>query len=218
MNCSKIPLALSPVASRLLGRWSRRGAALIVLVATPFCPAARALDFRLDTTSIMFDGFPTRQSFFHSDEANAVYISLPGGTWTASGVPDSLTLTSSKLTAAQIRLEKSNSSASDADFKVKTALDDYRRRAVAGAPSGATSVTVVAEHDLPVDFYHWRDYEFILDYAFFGQSYRRGTLFLDLNPKEQIVVTYTALPTDFDAVRSTALGVLRSWQVKPLNP
>ncbi len=166
----------------------------------------------------MFDGYRAEQPFIHYDETNAVYLVFPGASWSATGEPNSLTLTSSKFTGAQIRLEKSSSSASDTDFKVKTALDDYRRRAMAALPQGASAITVAAERDMPAGFFEWRDYEFVMDYAFFGQPYRRGTIFLDLNAKEQIVVTYSAPPASFDAVRSMALRVLRSWRVVPLSP
>lgn len=218
MNCSKIPRAATAVAASVPRRLARRCVTMLVLSSALLRPTARAVDFRLDTVSIMFDGFPIQQPFFRYDETNAVYILLPGSGWSASGVSDSLTLTPSKLTGAQIRLEKSTSPASDTDFKGKEVLDAYRRRALASTPQGAKDVTIVAEHDLPVDFYHWRNYEFDVDYKFFGQFCRRGTMYLDLDQKQQIVVVYTALPADFDLVRSTALGVLRSWQVKPLSP
>lgn len=189
------------------------GAALALLCA----PAARALDFQLDSLYIDFDGFRTEQPYIRYDDANIVYLTLPRGSWSATGSAAALTLVSSKWPTAQVRLEKSASPAADTDFKTPADVEAYRKRALASAPQGATGVSLVVERDMPADFFHWRDYEFVVGYDFAGQSFRRGVMFLDLDAKQQMVVTYVALPADFEAVRGTALMVLRSWQVKPLG-
>ena len=116
-----------------------------------------------------------------------------------------------------VRLEKSASAAQAADFGDKAALERYRRAAMANVPPGAATVHVAEEHDMPLPVFHWRDYEFTIDYEFFGQSFRRSVLYVDLNAKEQLIVTCVAPRTDFDQIHDATGNLLRSWQVMPVK-
>ena len=110
-----------------------------------------------------------------------------------------------------MRVEKSALSP-DTPF-IDQGLDTYRRRAQASVPQGATDVACAQERDNPLPIFGWKDHEFIFTYEFFGQSYKRSVLFVDLNAREQIVLTCVAPAGQFDPVREAGMDVLRSWQV-----
>lgn len=114
-----------------------------------------------------------------------------------------------------VRVEKS-SLAPNTEFR-DTGLDTYRRQAQAGIPQGATNVQCREERDNPLPLFGWKDHEFVFTYDFFGQAYRRSATFVNLNAREQIVLTCVAPAEGFDAVRDAGLDVLRSWQVVPTN-
>ena len=172
----------------------------------------RALDFQLSSSTVEEDGFKHEQSFFHHDDKTDVLISLPAG-WDRAAEPASLTLTSPTETDALIRLEKSPF-APDLAFKDK-GLDTYRRRVLAAVPQGATETQIAEEHDEPLPIFRWKDYEFVVDYVFFGRAFRRSVVFVDLDAQEQIMVTTAAPKAGYDRIHSVALDVLRSWQVMP---
>ena len=185
---------------------------MLALVCAGGIRTVRALDFRLSSYTVEEDGFRHEQTFFRHDDKTNVLVSLPVG-WDRAAEPASLTLTSAAQTDALIRLEKSPFTP-DTPFKDQ-GLDAYRQRVLAGVPQGATEVRITGEHDEPLPVFHWKDYEFVVDYVFFGRTFRRSVVFVDLDAREQIMVTTLSPGSGYDQVRSVTFDVLRSWQVMP---
>ena len=175
-------------------------------------PDSHALDFQLQSNVVEEDGFKHEQWFFHNDDKTNVIVDLPSG-WDHQAEPGSLTLTATGETDSMVRVEKS-AFAPDLPFKDK-GLETYRRRALATVPQGATEVLLTAEHDEPLPIFHWKSYEFVVDYVFFGRAFRRSVVFVDLNTREQLVVTAVAPKAGYDRAHGAAFDVLRSWQVMP---
>ena len=175
-------------------------------------PRADALDFTLHTKNVQEDGFTKEQLYIRNDERSDVFLSLPAR-WTRSDAPPALTLTPPDIRNSLVRVEKS-SLAPNTEFR-DAGLDTYRRRAQGDIPQGATNVRCHEETDNPLPIFGWRDHEFVFTYDFFGQAYRRSVVFINLNSREQIVLTCVASAEDFDSVRTAGLDVLRSWQVTP---
>ncbi len=176
---------------------------------------AYALDFRLHAATIEEDGFKREQTYFQNDAQTRVTIAPPAG-WTREDDPASLTLTPPDLTHGMVRIERS--SVGPAVTFQDAGLVAYRKRILADLPQGVTDVKQAAEIADPLPIFNWKSREFTMDYELFGQSYRRSVLFLNLNTKEQLMMTTVALTHDFDRVHTAGMDVLRSWQVLPALP
>ena len=181
---------------------------------TGLVPPMNALDFVVRSKNVQEDGFTKEQLYVRNDARSDVWLILPGE-WSRTDGPDSLTLTPPKVSNALVRVEKS-SLAPNTEFR-GDGLEVYRRRATADIPQGATNVLCREERDAPLPIFGWKDHEFIFTYDFFGQAYRRGVLFINLNAREQIILTCVAPAESFDKVHNEGLDVMRSWQPVPSN-
>ena len=188
--------------------------ATIAVFAAGSVARVGALDFITHTMTVQEDGFPKEQSYVSNDAHTNVLLSLPRG-WSHVDDAASLTLTPPDSNNSLARVEKS-SLAPDTPFSAK-GLDTYRRRAQAGVPPGATGLQCVEERDQPLPIFGWKDHEFIFSYEFFGQAYKRSVLFVNLNAREQILLTCVAPSEQFNRVHEAGLDVLRSWQVVASN-
>lgn len=171
--------------------------------------SARALDFTLSTTTVEEDGAVREVSSFAYDAATTVAIQAPA-TWKMLTTPATLTMVSSKLPGSEVRLEKSPFAPS-APFK-EPDLARYREHALAQAPAGSTEVRLVGETEDALPIFDWTSREYILEYALYGQNYKRGVLFLNVDAKTQLRVTVLTSPADFDRVRKSAFRLLQSWR------
>ena len=192
----------------------KRLLALVPAILVGGVPHAVALDFIIHTMSVEEDGFTKEQAYVSNDTRTNVLLSLPPR-WNRVDEAASLTLTPADAHNSLVRLEKS-SLAPDTPFSDK-GLDTYRRRAQAGVPQGATDLQCAQERDNPLPIFSWKDHEFIFTYEFFGQSYRRSVLFIDLNAREQLMLTCVAPADQFERVHDAGLEMMRSWQVVPLK-
>ena len=179
-----------------------------------FAPRSGALDFVVHAKNVQEDGFTKEQLYVHNDARSDVLLNLPIE-WVRTDSSASLTLVPPDVRNSLVRVEKS-ALAPDTEFR-DAGLDAYRRHAQAGIPQGATGVQCREEHENPLPIFGWKDHEFVFTYDFFGQSYKRGVVFVNLNAREQIMLTCVAPAEGFDAVRAAGLDVLRSWQVVPAN-
>ena len=192
------------------GRRLVRLAALLGAVALPL--TVRALDFQLHSLKVEEDGLTYERSYFSGDEHTRVMIDLPHG-WSISDGPGFLSATPQELADSILRIEKSPLTP-DTPFRDK-GLDVYRQRLLAAVPREAVNVRMVQEQADPLPVFRWKDYEWIVEYDYFGQSFRRGAMFVNLNAREQILLTTVARRDHFDAVHEAGLNVLRSWNPVP---
>ena len=176
--------------------------------------SVQALSFDLQRLTYKEDGFTREQTYFPDGAVGNIYITFPP-TWVVTAGGSTLKLTNPASPNSAILLEKSTYSP-DLAFK-DASLDTYRKSALAQLPNGSTAIQVAEEHLNPLPIFGWRDYEVVVDYDFYGQSFRRSVLYLDLNTKEQVAMTTLATKTDFAHTHDVALDLLRSWQVVPLH-
>lgn len=181
-------------------------AALLALGA----PRAGALDFVLHATTVEEDGFNREQLYVRNDERSNVLLTLPAR-WTRNDGAASLTVIPPDFENSLVRIEKS-ALAPDTSWHDK-GVEVYRRRAQADVPQGATGLQCKEERDNPLPIFGWKEHEFVFTYEFFGQAYRRSVLFVNINAREQIVLTCVAPAEHFDRVREAGMDLLRSWQV-----
>lgn len=182
------------------GAWA---ACLIAAVPAP------ALDFTLSTTTVEEDGFPREVSCFSYNATTTVSIQAPS-TWKILATPAMLTMASPKAPGSEVRLEKSPF-APTVSFK-EPDLTRYREYALAQAPAGSTEVRLTGETENPLPILDWTDYEYMIEYALYGQSYKRGVMFLNVDATTQLRVTVLSPPADFDRVRKSAFRLLQSWR------
>ena len=188
---------------------------LTVLLSATDPVGVRAMDFQLHSTTKEEDGFTREITFFQGDDQTRISINLPIG-WAHADDVNTLTLTSpATMPGNVIRLEKSGFSPGLV-FKDSN-LEKYRRFAFASIPEGATAVHLVEEHDNPLRVFHWTDYEFVLEYEYFGEAYRRCVMFLNLDARQQLIVTALARKTAYERVHTTMFDVLQSWQPIPAS-
>ena len=170
---------------------------------------AEALDFQLHPYQVNEDGFTWERNYFLLDAQHRVAITLPAG-WSNVGSGPTLTMTPPSPARAQALIEKSALTPQIA-FKDK-GLDAYRQRVIAAVPSGATNVGVAEERDNAFPFFGWTGYEFVLRYDYFGQTFQRSLLFVNVSATEQILATSVAPKENFKKVHAALLDVVRSWQ------
>lgn len=188
----------------------RAGLALAAMSLLGKVPPAGALDFVLHASTVVDDGIRKEQLYVRNDERTSVLLSLPTR-WTRTDSPASLTLTPPDIDNSLVRVEKSTLTP-DTPLRDK-GLDVYRKRAEADVPQGATGLQCTREQDNPLPIFGWKDYEFVFSYDFFGQAYKRSVVFINLNAREQIMLTCVAPADRFDSVHEAGLDLMRSWQV-----
>ncbi len=181
---------------------------LVFLTALP----VHALDFTLSTKSVEEDGYPRQVSYFAYDAQTNVIIRAPAK-WQITTTPTTMILTSPSLPGSEVRLEKSPFAPSLL-FKEQD-LERYRQHALTQAPPGSAEVLVTAEKENPLPIFDWTDHEFLVEYAFYGQRFKRSILFLNLDAAQQLRVTAVGLSADFDQVHRAAYALLQSWQATP---
>ena len=185
--------------------------ALALLVGGPAVPA-HALDFQLHPVKVEEDGMVYERAYFNADEHTHVMIDLPHG-WSVSDGPAFLSATPQNLANSLVRIEKS-SLTPDTLFRDK-GLEAYRQRVMAAVPREALNVRMVQEQADPLPVFHWKDYEWVVEYDCYGQSFRRSAMFVNLNAREQILLTTVAVRDNFDQVHHAGLDLLRSWNAIP---
>ncbi len=192
----------------------RAGLLLAVVALASGTTVARALDFQLRTKQVQEDGFTRELTYFSGSETTRVLITLPRD-WTPAATANSLTLAAPGTAGGTIRLEKSPLRP-DVRFD-EQGLTTYQRAMSTAVPAGAAQVRITGQQENPLPIMHWQSHEFTLSYDFFGQSFCRSVLFLNLDAKEQIICTISAPKAVFDAVHNTGFDLLRSWQIEPVK-
>jgi hypothetical protein len=174
----------------------------------PFAVPAAALDFQLHTVSINEDGYMHKHSCFKYDERTDVMIDFPVG-WSTTADAGSITSLPPHEANTSIFLQRSPLTP-DTPFK-DSGLDTYRKRATAMIPPGAVNLHVIKETAEPLPVFGWKDFEFEMTYDFFGATFRRSVLFVDVDASQQILTTVVAEQPNFDKVHAAAMDVMRSW-------
>ena len=70
---------------------------------------------------------------------------------------------------------------------------------------------MVKETADPLPVFGWKDFEFEMTYDFFGTTFHRSVLFIDVDAKQQIFTTVVAEESNFAKVHAAAMDVMRSW-------
>ena len=169
---------------------------------------ARALDFRLSPLVFSEDGFTRQRMAFQYKDGISMMTDLPPQ-WNVAGESDALTMVAANDSDGTIRIEKSPLTPGT-DFHDK-GLDVYRRRFLSFVPKGAVNVRIVQERANPLPVFHWTDYEFVAEYEFYGRAFKRSAMFINLDVKEQILMTAFADGGKFDRCHDVGFDVLRSW-------
>ena len=191
------------------GRRVQLAAALCAVIA--LTPPALALDFELQTVSVSEDGFTHDRTCFRYDGDTNVMIDLPRG-WSISANAACIGATAA-VGDASIRMEKSP--LTPATPWREKGLDMYRQRILGSVPQGALNVRIVQEQADPLPVFHWKDYEFVIDYDFYGRALRRSAMFVNLNAVDQILVSAVSTRDAFQPTHEAALDMLRSWTPVP---
>ncbi len=205
----------SPITRRSLRRFLFLDllAAFVACISLPVA-LSHALDFQLRPVETVDDGFKHEHSCFRYDDRSDMQIDLPRG-WRTTADSNSITSVPPDVSGAVIRIEKS-ALTPDTLFR-DAGLDVYRQRVLSGIPERAVNTRIVAEKANPLPIFGWKDYEFTVVYDFFGRTLRRSVVFVDLNSKEQILMTVSAEQSDFDKIYSQGLTLMQSWVPSPAS-
>jgi hypothetical protein len=179
----------------------------------PFAVPAAALDFQLHTVSINEDGYMHKHSCFKYDEHTDVMIDFPVD-WTTTAGAGSITSSPPREANTSIFLQPSP--LTPATLFKGSGLDTYRQRAAAMVPPGAVNRHMVKETADPLPVFGWKDFEFEMTYDFFGVTFHRSVLFIDVDATQQILTTVVAEEPNFGRVHAAAMDVMRSWC--PVSP
>ena len=207
--------SFSPLPGRPVWRVARLKLLAVLMAGVGLSARpSQALDFQLRTVETLDDGFKHEHSCFRYDDHSDMQIDLPRG-WNTTADARSITSVSPDGSGAVIHLEKS-ALTPDTPFR-DTGLDVYRRGVLSGLPEGAVNARIVAEKANPLPIFGWKDYEFTVTYNFFGRDLRRGVVFVNVNPKQQVLMTVSAEQGNFEQVHSQGLTLMQSWTPIPAS-
>ena len=194
---------------KAVGGWQTAlGGLLAGMVLGGAVVPVRALDFQLHPVKVEEDGLTYDRAYFSGDEHTRVMIDPPHG-WNVTSGPAFLAATPPNLADSLVRVEKS-ALTPDTLFRDR-GLEVYHQRVLAAIPREAVNVRTVQEQADPLPVFHWKDYEWVMEYDCYGQTFRRSVMFVNLNAREQILLTTVAVRDHFDMVHQAGLDVLRSW-------
>lgn len=177
---------------------------LAIVATQSFC--ARALDLTPHFTNEIGDMVSARHPFFY-DGLKRFAVTIDRETEVSFNGGACFRFTSLAGAAFHIRFSPLTP---DLSFKEED-LKTYRATAMGLVPSGATDVTIVGEEANSLVVNDWKSHQFVLSYKLPGRELRMGVIFLNLNPKLQLLLQANAAPSDFDAAFSRALHIIRSW-------
>lgn len=143
-------------------------------------------------------------------EGREKYTVTPGEGTEASGSADEVTFSFTDLRAAACVFKISPHSPDDA-FEGQ-ALEGYRRTAASFAPPGATRPASKLEQNAPLTVNEWKSYRFQNTYRFPGSTICQAITFLNLSPKQQIILITTAFESDFANADARANAIIHSWR------
>ena len=189
----------------------------LVCIATAFlsifvAQLAYSLDFRLDTVSVIEDGFSHQHSYFQGEAGNKTSIDLPYD-WASVSDEQSISVSPRNLSNCEIRVSKSPLTPQTA-FNEST-LDIYRNSVKSLIPRDAVNLRIIEEKPSPLPVFNWKDYEFVASYNLYGELFKRSMIFISLNPKEQILVSAVSPDISYEFVHKTALELMFSWCSTP---
>jgi len=91
-------------------------------------------------------------------------------------------------------------------------LGIYRQSAESFAPNGAKAEGEFEETLNPISQDGWTSYRFSRAYKLPGSTIRQSVIFLNLLPKQQIVLVTTAFSAEFGGAQSRTERVITSWR------
>ncbi len=188
-------------------------ARLLTLAALSLCLTAHAaVELSPTLHEYVAEGIRNRELIFSDktkDEQQRKVSYTPPAQWSWRGSPALLLLTPPNVAQAEARIEQ-------AALPAPRAFDEpYARELVEGVigsvPTGSQNVVVVEQQENPVLIGGQSTFGVLLSYDFYGQSFRKSVVFLNL-PDSQLVFRFTARKENFAALEKEFRGSLFTWQ------
>ncbi len=180
--------------------------ALVALSLVAGASTAEALDFTLRQMNVASEGMSMSSSYI-TDGDNKIMLRIPNS-WKASDSPAALDLVP----------DQAGSSVNITQVKTKDLLpldagskQNLLKEVTAQIPGGAKKVEALPEVTDLLPIYKWTSVEFAHRYEFFGQTVRRGVLFVNMQPGRVVRVTITAPDKDFDNIHEQTRVMMYHW-------
>ena len=168
---------------------------------------AAAIDFSPQYSESVQDGFPVRRLYF-SDDKQHIYLTVPKS-WQISGNGQRGIFTPPEMPQALVTWENSPLKA-QIPFDEK-GLEVYRKAAFAVVPTGAVAVKADFEKLNELHLNGWTSFEMEFSYEYFGQSFLKSVIFLNLDQEKQLRLQVVARKENFEKFYPQARGTLSSW-------
>jgi hypothetical protein len=184
-------------------------ALLTTLIALTVTGTAPAIDLTPSFVTTVVDGIPIRRPcFVDGDKRYAVTVDRETE---LTGYDGAALFNFKKFPRAVMRLGQSPLKP-DNVFSGE-ALERYRAVAVQLILKGAEEVTLEsgAADVLPIN--HWTSQRFVFAYKFTGAAMRESVTFLNLDPKQQVVVQIRARESDFAIITARGEDIIRRWHM-----
>ena len=166
----------------------------------------RALDFTLKHQGGSADGAKTDNTYI-TDGPNKIFLRFPLS-WKVSDSAGSLDCIPEQAGSRVVIEQVGGKQALDLGEAGKRDLDASAGKSL---PSGAKNVTELPPRTDLLPVFGWTTLEIDHRYEFYGQSMRRGILYVNMIPGRVIQVTITAPDAAFDAVHEQARLIMSGW-------
>ncbi len=95
---------------------------------------------------------------------------------------------------------------------------EYRKLALAYAPSDVSEFSSVEEVANIYEINHWKSYRVLFTYGHYGQRIRHSITFLTLESGQQVILDISAYEKDFPEALYRAEHLIRTWYELELTP
>ena len=159
------------------------------------------------------DGFTYRQLTFTTEKTKVTFSPPPG--WTFRGNKSRLQLVPPAKPFAEGSLESvSLPQPEPFDEQVIAA---FKEQVLASVPAGSQAVTIEFEAENTTMLEGNPSYEIMLTYQSLGRPFKRSVVLVN-GPKERLLIRFTALKDDFNALITPFRRAIMSWRTTELKP
>ncbi len=92
----------------------------------------------------------------------------------------------------------------------------YQDLAAASLPSGSAKVVLEKDVPNPITINGWTSHQYVFTCSYYGASLKRSVTILNFNKKDQLIISISATPSNYDKAYARGYAILNSiYEMKP---
>lgn len=180
----------------------------VCLLLTLGALSASALDLTPSFVTTLSDGVAIRRPYFSDgDKKYSVTINVETE---LTPYEDGALFRFIKLSRAEMRLRPSSFST---EIKFADNLDRYQEAARKLLPQDAENIVLDQQMANPLPINAWQSHRFIFSYSSPSGQVRQSITFLNILPKQQVIVQITSMAKDFPDASERGHDIIRRWHL-----